>query len=123
MLEQLAKWMSVFFLSMIKFIGGPLSAIALGLEPPETIIFSVLGMMTSVIIFSFVGIWIKDNIFKKFIKPKALFTKRNRQLVGLWSKYGIQGVAFLTPVIFSPIIGTLLAASFGESKLRIFLYM
>jgi ABC-type sulfate transport system permease subunit len=33
------------------------------------------------------------------------------------------GVAMLTPVILSPIGGTIIAVSFGEDKWRIFIYM
>jgi membrane protein DedA with SNARE-associated domain len=122
MWEQITKWLSVFFFSMIKFIGGPLTAAALGLTPLETILLSVLGMMTSVFIFSRIGTWFKTNIIDKLRKP-VLFTAKNRKLVSLWGKYGITGVAFLTPVIFSPIVGTMLATSFGETRQRIFLYM
>ena len=122
MIEQVTKWMSVFFLSMVKFIGGPVSATALGLNPWETIILSVLGMMTSVLIFSSLGKTFRASFIKRFKSP-LLFTKSNRKIVSIWRKFGMEGVAFLTPVIFSPIIGTIVATSFGVSKKKIFVYM
>ncbi|MDX2188719.1 MAG: hypothetical protein SFY32_02540 [Bacteroidota bacterium] len=122
MLEQVTKWLSVFILSMIKFIGGPVSATALGLSTFETIMLSVLGMMTSVLLFSTLGYWFKANVMIKFKKPN-LFTKKSRRMVSLWQRFGMQGVAFLTPIIFSPIIGTMVATSFGVSKRKIFVYM
>ncbi len=124
MFEQAAKYFTVYASSMVKFIGGPLSGIAFGLSWLETCIFTILGMMTSVLIFSLLG----ENVKKRFFgrlqrKKKRLFTSRNRRIVTIWRKYGLTGVAFLTPLIFSPIIGTIVATSFGESWRRIFVYM
>jgi len=79
--------------------------------------------MTSVLIFSLLGTSAKEKIFKRWQRKKKLFTPRNRRMVRILRKYGLKGVAFLTPVFLSPIIGTVMAASFGESKRRIFFYM
>lgn len=122
MLDQITKIMSVFFISMIKFMGGPLSGTMLGMNPLHIITICVLGMMTSVVVFSLFGSWIKRNVFDRFRKP-VLFTSKNRQIVKMWNKFGLQGVAFLTPIFFTPIGGTIIASSFGESKQRIFIYM
>jgi hypothetical protein len=123
MVTQVAKYVTVFLLSMVKFIGGPISGAAAGLTWVETFIFTVAGMMTSVLIFSLLGTSAKQKIFNRLQGKRKLFSPRNRRLVRVWRKYGLKGVAFLTPVIFSPIIGTIMAASFGESKQRIFFYM
>ncbi|MEY4030016.1 MAG: hypothetical protein RJA90_1215, partial [Bacteroidota bacterium] len=56
-------------------------------------------------------------------KKRKLFTVANRRKVRVWSKYGILGVSFLTPVILSPIGGALIANAFGEKKYKIFLWM
>jgi hypothetical protein len=109
---------------MIKFIGGPLSGAAAGLTWIETFVFTVLGMMASVLIFSFLG----ENAKKRFLsrfrkKKKMLFTPRNRRIVRIWRKYGLKGVAFLTPILLTPIGGTIMAASFGEPPKRILVYM
>ncbi len=119
----LFKCLSVFLFSMIKFIGGPASGIAFGLNLLETILLSVLGMMTSVFIFSYVGVWFKNHISPKIFKNKVLFSSKTRKIVAVWRRFGLKGVAFLTPIIFSPIIGTMVAVSFRETPKRIFLYM
>jgi hypothetical protein len=54
---------------------------------------------------------------------KKIFTKRNRSIVKLWKKYGLVGIALLTPVILSIPIGTVLANSLVADKKKIFLYM
>ncbi|MDJ1502544.1 small multi-drug export protein [Xanthocytophaga agilis] len=108
---------------MFKFIGGPLSGVALGLHWTETYLLTVTGMMVSVILFTLLGHKLKHTLLSRFYKKRLLFTPRNRRLVKVWRKYGMLGVAFLTPLILTPIGGTIVASSFGESKFRIFLYM
>ncbi len=123
MIPQIMKYLTVYLLSTVKFIGGPVSGVAAGLTWVETFMFTVLGMMTSVTIFSLLGENAKKRFLSRFRKNKKLFTPRNRRLVIIWRKYGLLGVAFLTPILLSPIIGTMVAASFGEPKKRIIAYM
>jgi membrane protein DedA with SNARE-associated domain len=120
---QWAKYISVLIASMLKFIGGPLSGVALGLHWVETFVCTVAGMMASVFIFTFLGQTLKYTLLRRFYKARRLFTPRNRRIVRIWRKYGMAGVAFLTPLILTPIGGTIVAASFGESKAKIFFYM
>jgi len=56
-------------------------------------------------------------------EQKKVFTKRNRRLVTIFRKYGLFGIAFLTPVILSIPIGTIVANSFEPNKRKIFLFM
>lgn len=123
MFENLAKYFTVYASSMIKFFFGPLEGFAFGLPWYETFGLTVLGMMTSVFLFSFLGKWLKKNLLDKMNANKKTFSKKSRNIVTTWNKYGLQGVAFLTPILFTPIGGTIIATSFGESKRRIMLYM
>jgi len=56
-------------------------------------------------------------------EEKKVFTKRNRRLVKIWQKYGLAGIAIITPVILSIPIGTVVANSLVEKRRKIFLYM
>lgn len=111
-------------MSMIKFIGGPMLGIGSGLTFWETAILTSFGMMTSVFLFSTVfGSGFRKWILSNFYRNRKLFSSKNRRLVKVWRNYGLKGVAFLTPLFFTPIGGTLIATSFGETRKRIFLYM
>lgn len=123
MAERLAKYGMVYLVSMFKFIIGPTTGIFAGLSIVETAVLTILGMMTSVALFSFGGTAVRDWWFTAFRHDRKLFSPRNRRVVKFWIKYGIKGLAFLTPVVFSPIVGTLLAVSFGERRNIIFRYM
>jgi hypothetical protein len=123
-MDEIIKCLAVFGLSMLKFLAGPLLGINSGLSFLETTLFTTLGMMTSVFLFTnILGDKFHAWILKTFNKNPKLFTKKNRRKVRIWRTYGLKGVAFLTPVIFSPIGGTIVANSFGESRKKIYFYM
>jgi uncharacterized membrane protein len=122
--EELLKYLSVFLISAVKFIGGPLAGISLGLSYLETVLFTVAGMMTSVLVFSFIGRaasrWYTNY---RREKQKPVFGTRSRRIVKIWRSFGVIGVAFCTPLLLTPVFGTIVAAVFGTSKRRIFLHM
>ena len=117
------KYLTVIAGSMFKFLFGPLFSLAYKLSFLESCILTIIGMMLSAIILSLLGEQIKKHIFNKYFKPKRLFTKRRRRTVRIWRKYGLAGVAFLTPVIFMPVGGPLIATYYGETWRRIVPYM
>ncbi|HZB13588.1 MAG TPA: hypothetical protein VE467_11185, partial [Chryseolinea sp.] len=59
----------------------------------------------------------------RFFKKRNKFSPRNRRFVTIWKKYGLIGVAALTPILLTPIGGTLLALSSGSPKDKIIFYM
>ena len=123
MWETILKLASVYFSSMLKFIFGPLGGYAAGFSLITTILVTVAGMMTVVLVFTFFGNWIRERITSRFSKKRNKFSPRNRRFVTIWKKYGLIGVAALTPLILTPIGGTLLAVSSGSPKEKIIFYM
>ncbi|WP_317193582.1 hypothetical protein [Adhaeribacter terrigena] len=124
MFETFAKYLSVFLLSMVKFFGGPLTGAALGLNFWQTFGLTVGGMMTSVTIFSLLGSAATRYYAKRRReKNKPMFNKKSRRIVKVWQKFGMGGIAFLTPLILSPIIGTIIATVLGAKRGQILLHM
>ena len=123
MLSELMKYIIVYLISMFKFIGGPAFGAAYDLNIIGTATMSIFGMMTSVTIISFFGLKLRTWIKKKYNFKRKLFTKRNRRIIKIWRRYGEFGVSFFTPIIFSPVIGTLLVTTLGGKRKRIFTYM
>ncbi|UII33427.1 hypothetical protein LVD17_06275 [Fulvivirga ulvae] len=108
---------------MLKFIFGPTLGYAGGFSLLSTILITITGMMSSVLLFTFLGKMLREKVLIKFFRNKKKFTKRNRRFVVIWKKYGLPGVAFLTPLLLTPIGGTILLASFGSSKREIVVSM
>lgn len=123
MWEEIVKAIPVYFSSMIKFIFGPVGGYAAKLTLTTTILTTVAGMMTVVVAFTFFGDWIRVKILNRYFPKRKRFSERNRKFVGIWKKYGLVGVAALTPVFLTPIGGTLLAVSFGTPRDKLIFYM
>jgi hypothetical protein len=123
MLEELVKAIPVYFSSMLKFIFGPLGGYMAGLNLVTTILTTVASMMTVVLGLAFFGDYLKKDLLRSFFERRKKFSDRNRRFVTIWRKYGLLGVAALTPVLLTPIGGTLLAISFGTPRNKLIIYM
>jgi len=124
MLEEILKYLTVYLASILKFVLGPIIGASYGFGVVITVVLNVTGMMTPVIIISYFGTWIRTQSQKIFSsKKKKVFSKKARKSVEVWQKYGVPGIAFLTPILFMPIGGSLLVNAFGGKKREIFLYM
>lgn len=122
MIQEILRAIPIYFSCMLKFIIGPAGGYAVGLHPITTILTTVTGMMTVVFLFTFFGNWIRTRIFARF-RRRTVSAKRARQFEQIWMRYGLIGVAALTPIILTPIGGTLLAVSSGSPREKIIFYM
>lgn len=157
---EFGKILAVILLSSVKFIAGPPFAYydqKYGFSVFETILYSVIGGMLGVIVFTYFSPYIfnfwhwlrhfftsKQKIAEIFGEPtvdvdqpvsitysyldlasrrKKVFTKRNRKIVSIWQQFGLIGLAFITPVILSIPIGTVIANSYVSNRKKIFLFM
>lgn len=123
-MELLFKYISVYLVSTVKFIGGPLAGITLGLSYPETVVLTAAGMMTTVLVFSYLGRQV-SLLCTAYLRRRhyPVFSRRSRLVVRIWRRFGIQGVAFFTPLLLSPVFGTVVAAVFGVPQRQIFVHM
>ncbi|MCF0049762.1 hypothetical protein MUK70_23390 [Dyadobacter chenwenxiniae] len=117
------KYLSVALASTLKFFGGPIAGVVLKLTWIETAICSAIGMMFSVLILTYVGGAIQDFIKKRRKTPPKKFSRTNRIAVNIWKRFGIIGIAFLTPPLFTPLFGPILAVAFKVPRASIFLWM
>lgn len=120
---EFARYASVILASAIKFFGGPLSGLALGLTWLETAICTTIGMMVSVVLVTYAGAALRTLLARYRSQKSKLFTKRTRLAVRIWQRAGMAGIAFLTPLLLTPIGGTALAVSFRVNRGQLFLYM
>lgn len=123
MIEYLAAFFGIYLLCLFKFIAGPVLGTAAGFSVLEIELVSVSGMMTSVIAFTYLGDWIKNTWTIKIRKNPRKFTKKTRNIIRLWQKFGVYGIAALTPILLTPIGGTIILSSFGIDKYKIITVM
>lgn len=120
---QFAKYVSVMIASTIKFIGGPLTGATLGLSWVETAISTALGMMLSVVVITYAGALLQSFLDRYRKQRPKRFTSRTRLAIRIWKRFGMAGIAFLTPLVLTPIGGTALAVSFRVRRGQLLLYM
>jgi uncharacterized membrane protein len=116
-------YFAVMVASSIKFVAGPLTGFGLGLSMLETIICTWVGMMTTVTIMLTMGRFIVQQISRIRVQKPKLFSGRARYAVRIWQRFGIKGIAVMTPLLFTPIGGSLLALSFKVPTLRVLFFM
>jgi hypothetical protein len=81
-LHPAIKYASVFLLSTVKFLGGPLAGISMGLHFWPTLGLTVAGMMTSVFIFSGVGrVWMQHRQKQRRLRREPIFSKKSRNII------------------------------------------
>jgi hypothetical protein len=123
-MDLLIKYLTITLSSSVKFFAGPLLGKLYELPWWETALCSFVGMMISVILFSTIA----SAFFHKYMKGlfnrnERRITPNKRRMVRIWGKFGISGIAFLTPIIFTPIGGSIIAISFGANSAKIIRYM
>jgi hypothetical protein len=123
MWQVILKVVTIYFSSMLKFVFGPIGGYAAGFPLITTILVTIAGMMTVVLVFTYFGTWIKERVIGRFFRKSNKFSPQSRKFVSIWKRYGLIGVAALTPVLLTPIGGTVLAVSSGSPKEKIIFYM
>jgi hypothetical protein len=121
MIPYALKFLAIWFACLFKFIAGPVLGAAADYSLTEIVIVTVGGMMTSVFFVTYLGEWFKSNWSLKITEKR--FTRRKRTIVRTWQKFGPAGIAALTPIILTPIGGTIILTTFNVKKNKIFVYM
>jgi hypothetical protein len=117
---KISKYLAIAMASTIKFVGGPLAGVGLMLSWWETAIFSTVGLMFTVVLVIYGGDLLEKWILKfRGNKPKKVFSRTTRMGIKVKTKLGLWGIAFLTPLIFTPIVGSFLSLSFRFDKTEI----
>lgn len=119
----ITKYLSFFILAATKYFAAVLILFADSSTTVSTTFFILFfGGVVGVVVFYFLGKLINKGInalfarWKKNKTPKKAFTKNNRRLLFLKNKYGLIGIATLTPILLSIPLGCFLAARFYRKK-------
>ncbi|MFN4084117.1 MAG: hypothetical protein ACK4K9_10845 [Bacteroidia bacterium] len=121
MAEYLIKVIIVLLWSAFKFVVGFSTAVVFGFNQLEIVIITVSGAMLGVTVYLY--LWdLLLNIYHKFFPKKqkpVKFSKLKRKLVVIIRKYEVWGIAFLSPILLSMPVGTILASTIEHNKWRI----
>jgi hypothetical protein len=124
----------VFLVSTVKFVLGgiPLAVLVYKFPFFKAVTVTSLGGFAGAIVF----VYASDSIilyFKKrkeqktkeigIQKNKKIFTRTNKITVIVKQRFGLLGIALLTPLLFSIPIGCFIAVRYFKEKERILIYM
>lgn len=122
-MENIFSSVLVLLGSIVKFSMGTLTAIAADLGLGGSLA-NVIGGIIGIVLFTYLGGVMQDWMVKKF--PKTFgrkFTRTNRMLVHVKQKFGLGGIAVLTPIVLSIPVGVMFALSLTHDKRKILLSM
>lgn len=112
----------MYLWSMVKFFFGPIGGKAAGLHIITTMVVTVAGMMTVVVAFTYFGEFIRKRIWNRLFRKRPS-DEPYKEKSSFLKKYGLVGVAALTPILLSPLGGTLIAVSVSPNREKIIIYM
>ncbi len=123
--DELLKVGILVLTSSTKFLFAPGAAASFGYNFWQIISITISGGFLGISLFYFAGGWVMAQFGRLTITkrkdtppaPKKAFTRTNKFIVKVKSRFGLIGLAIITPCIISIPIGTLLAARyFGKNK-------
>ena len=118
MWEEILKAIPIYLVTTLKVVLGPTLGYAAGLHMVTSTLVTFLGMMTSVVVITFFGSLLRKGFLRKWFEKQEQNAKTSK-----WRKYGLIGIATLTPLLFTPIGGTVLAVAGGYPRAKIIFYM
>lgn len=126
----MSYWLQIvglMLLSSIKFLFAPATVLVSGFDYWDTILITTSGGWLGVLIFYYFGKIIVGLFMRRYFaskKKKQKFTRSNKLIIRIKSKFGIFGLALVSPVIISIPVGSILAARyFGDDKRAVYAMM
>ncbi len=123
-MNEFWKILSAFLLSGLFFAktGMPAALYAVKFDFFKVFAITVSGGLTGTVLFTYVSAGIikwwakfKAKYFASHKKAKV-FTKANRRIIKIKRRFGLTGIAFLTPILLSIPLGAFLGERFYKKK-------
>ena len=125
MMTELIKIIGLMGLSSVKFFFAPSTTLIAGYSFLETLAITISGGIIGIIVFFYFGEFMKALYAK--MRPnkseKKKFSKTSRRIVTIKGKYGLIGLAILTPIMISIPIGSLIAARYFDHDKKTIPYL
>lgn len=128
-MDEFLKIFSVFLACIFFFVkvGVPTAVVVFKYNFIKVFIVTCAGGITGNIIFTYLSASIIKGIHnyrvrKHKIHQKVVFKKSNRRIIKIKQKFGLAGLAFITPLISMP-IGAFVAEKFYRDKKKVIVYL
>lgn len=126
-MAELLKILSVFLTCTFFFVklGVPTAVIVFKYNFVKVMLVACSGGIAGNIIFTYLSAsllkWMHYYREKRNIQKKS-FTRSTRRMIRIKQRFGLAGIAFITPIISQP-IGAFFAEKFFKDKRRVIVYL
>jgi hypothetical protein len=128
-MTELLKILTVFLTCMFAFgkLGIPTAIAVFKFNFVKVMLVSWAGGIAGIILFTYLSEAIIKAIHnyrarRNLIHRKRIFTKFNRRVIRVKQRFGLTGIAFITPVIGTP-VGAFIAERFYRNKRKVIIYL
>jgi hypothetical protein len=128
-MAEFFKILSVFLTCSFAFkIGFPTAVMVFEYDFLKIFLVACGGAITGNVVFTYVSAAIIKAIHdfrvrRNLIHRKKIFTRFNRRVIRIKQKFGLAGIAFITPIFLSTPVGAFLAERFFKKKRKIIIYL
>lgn len=124
-MDYILAAISTVGISSVKHLVGFATAATYNFTWGESFLYPALGGILGVAFFIFLSQSAQKlykGIFPKRKKKKRVFTRFSRFIVRIKRRFGLAGIAFLTPWILTIPVGTMISCRLYKNKTQVFLY-
>jgi|688.fasta_scaffold818928_2 hypothetical protein len=122
-MENVLSSILILLGSIIKFSMGTLTAIAADLGITGSLA-NVIGGIIGIVLFTYLGGFIQEFLAYKFPKKFGRkFSSSTRFLVKVKQRFGLNGIAAITPIFLSIPVGVMFALALTHDKKKIMIAM
>lgn len=140
--EEVTHWLKVLevgLIASVKFLFAPFEAERYGMNFRDSFLITTGGGAFGIFVFYFAGHYISEWWKRNTAKVKSFFTRRpitdftgenrriftrgNKRIIRIKNKFGLAGIAFITPCLISIPIGTLVAVGIYRKRRPVLLYL
>lgn len=123
-MEEALKIISTIGISSVKHMLGGVTAAGFGYSYLEAFLLTAVGGVIGVAFFIFLS-QSAQNVYRSIFprkKPKRKFTRMSRFIVRIKQRFGLAGIAFITPWLLTIPVGVMLACGLYRNKARVFVF-
>jgi len=128
-MDDFLEIITVFIACIFFFVklGVPSAIILFKYNFIKVILVTCSGGITGIVLFTFLSAsflkWRHNYKLKRNKNhKKVIFTKSTRRIIKIKNRFGLVGIAFITPIISTP-IGSFIAEKFYKDKKIVILYL
>ncbi|MDZ4664795.1 MAG: hypothetical protein SGJ15_07960 [Bacteroidota bacterium] len=129
-MADILKILTVFISCVFFFgkLGVPSAIILFKFNFLKVFLVTVISGCFSNVIFTFFSSailkwWDGYKTRKNLISVKKIFTKGNRRIIKIKKRFGLVGLAFITPIFPGIAIGAFIAERFYKDKFKVIMYL